>query len=146
MSYNGSTAGGHVNIQLRSPGLPDDEQARNKVLDELATAVETVLAEHGVGEDCLRIFDGHIYSMVSDDCPVCGDQLKLIEPELDSSNGAQANASCECGWYGTATYRLIDLTEKISDQDLGSDCEESPVFDCESCVRLHGITPSYTPY
>ena len=145
MSYNGSTTGDHVSVQLRSPGLPDDEQARSEFFDKLATAVETVLAEHGVDEDCLRIFDGHIYSMVSDECPVCGDQLKLSKLEVDSSNGAQANASCECGWCGTATYRLIDLHEGISEQEYGSE-QESLSFDYESCVRLYGITPSYTPY
>lgn len=150
MQDDTSTTGDHVSLLIEQPDLPDDDQQRDALLDDLETAVETVLADHGLNADHLRTFGGHTYASIETDCPQCGDRLKLIEPTLGPNNGAFATASCECGWRGDAIYRLIDLHETRS-RTAGDEAQPNSettedLFDESSSVRLHDIQPLYTPY
>jgi len=150
MQYDTSTTGDHVSLLIDQLGLPDDDQRRDALLDDLETAVEAVLADHGLDADHLRTFDGHTYTSIETDCPLCGEQLKIIEPTLGPNNGAFATASCECGWRGEANYRLIDLEEtqpQASDDDDAAGSETAAaILEESSSVRLHDIQPLYTPY
>lgn len=150
MQDDTSTPGDHVSLLIEQPDLPDDEQRRNAFLDDLETAVEAVLADHGLDADHLRTFDGHTYASIKTDCPLCDDRLKLIESTLGPNNGAFATASCRCGWRGDAIYRLIDLHETqswASNDDARPDSEATvDILEESSSVRLHNIRPMYTPY
>jgi len=145
-----STTGDHVSLFIEQPDLPDDEQQREALLDDVETAVEAVLADHGLNANQLRTVDGHTYASIETDCPRCGDQLKLIEPRLEYTNGASARATCECGWRGDAVYRLIDLHEtqpRTTGDDVTPDSEATAdILEESSSVRLHDIQPMYTPY
>jgi hypothetical protein len=150
MQYDTPTTGDHISLLIDQLDLPDDDQQRGALLDDLETAVEAVLADHGLDADYLRTFDGHTYASIQDLCPQCGDRLKLIEPRLEYTNGASARATCECGWRGDAVYRLIDLHERqspTSDDDATPDSETTlDILEESSSVRLHDIKPMYTPY
>jgi len=150
MQYNISTTGDHVSLLIDQLGLPDDEQRRDAFLEDLETAVEAVLADHGLDADHLRTIDGHTYASIESDCPLCGNRLKLIEPKLEYTNGASARATCECGWRGDAIYRLIDLHERqspTSDDDAIPDSETTvDILKESSSVRLYDIQPMYAPY
>lgn len=150
MQDDTSTTGDHVSLLIEQPDLPDNDQRRDAFLDDLETAVETVLADHGLNADHLRTVDGHTYASIETDCPLCGDRLQLIEPRLDTSNGAFATASCECGWHGDAIYRLIDLHEtqpRTAGDEATPDSETTvDILNESSSVRLHDIQPTYTPY
>lgn len=150
MQYDIATTGDHVSLQIKRPDLPDDEQQREAILDDLETAVKTVLAEHGLNDDGLRTVDGHTYASIKTNCPLCSDRLQLIEPSLGPNNGAFATALCECGWSGDAIYRLIDLHERHSRP--ADDCADSGSGDPDtesdesSSVRLYDLQPRYLPY
>lgn len=150
MQDDTSTTGDHMSLLIEQPDLPDDEQRRDAFLDDLETAVEAVLADHGLNADRMRTVDGHTYTSIEADCPLCGDRLKLIEPRLEYTNGASARATCECGWRGDAIYRLIDLHEtqsRTSDDDVTPESEATAdILEESSSVRLHDIHPMYTPY
>lgn len=149
MRYDKSAAERQVTLLLEEVELPTDETDHDQFLKDLETALEAVLTEHDLDADRLRAIGGHSYSAIDDRCPVCGNELKLIEPSLDLQNGAHARASCECGWSGEAIYRLIDLHEFISgsadhssvDDELGS-----AFFDENSSVSLYDLEPRYYPY
>lgn len=140
----------HVSLFIERLDLPDDDQRRDDFLEDLEVAVEAVLADYGLDADYLSTFGGHTYTSIKADCPLCGDRLKLIEPTLDTSNGALATASCECGWRGDAVYRLIDLRETQadpSDNALTTDDRSiADVLDETSSVRMYDIQPTYAPY
>ena len=150
MPHNNSATGNHVSLLIDQLDIPDDEQQRTALLDDLETAVEEVLDDHGRDADSLRTFGGHTYTSIDADCPQCGNQLKLIEPTLDTSNGAFATASCSCGWHGDAIYRLIDLHETqsrtASDEGTPDSKNTVDILNESSSVRLHDIQPMYTPY
>jgi len=65
-----STTGDHVNLLIEQPDLPDDEQRRDALLDDLEAAVGEVLADHGLNVDSLRTFGGHTYTSIESDCPL----------------------------------------------------------------------------
>ncbi|GAB7020281.1 hypothetical protein [Halostagnicola bangensis] len=150
MRYDKSATGCQLTLQLEEVAVPTDEADHEQFLDDLETALEAVLTEHGLDADHLRAIGGHSYSAIDDRCPVCSSELKLIEPALDPYNGAHARASCECGWSGEAVYRLIDLHEPTSGSDERSvvDNAESgtEVFDENSSVSLYDLEPKYYPY
>jgi hypothetical protein len=152
MPYDNSTTGDHVSLLINQVDLLNDDHRRNALLEDLETAVKAVLAEHGLTADWLKTVSGHIYTSIENDCPKCGDWLKLIEPTLNHSNGAFATASCTCGWQGDAIYRLIDLHEAQSDaQTTGDDTPTNSrtIIDSledTSSVRMCDIQPDYTPY
>jgi hypothetical protein len=152
VQYDISTTGDHVSLVINQVNLPDDDHQRDALLEELETAVKTVLANSELSADRIKTVSGHTYTSIGSDCPQCGDQLKLIEPTLDDRNGAFATASCTCGWRGDAIYRLIDLHEAQSEsQPTGYDSltdSESSTASLEetSSVRLNDIQPDYTPY
>lgn len=150
MQHDTSTTGDHVSLLIDRPNLPEDEQRRETLLQDLETAVEAVLDDHGLDADHLQTFDGHTYASIETDCPQCNDRLTLIEPTLGPNNGAFATASCGCGWRGDAVYRLIDLHEKqprTAGDDTATDSEEPvAILEESSSVRLYEIKPSYTPY
>lgn len=145
-----STTGDQLSICINRPGMPDDEERRENLLHDVEMAVEAVLNEYDLDPTFQKTIDGHVYASVEDDCPVCGERLQLIEPTLDSSNGAFATASCECGWYGEAVYRLIDLHEIQSgfedDAEMNDSNESEALIEDNSCVRRYAIRPQYTPY
>ena len=55
MQDNTSTTGDHVSLLIEQPDLPNDEQRRDAFLNDLETAVEAVLANHGLNADHLRM-------------------------------------------------------------------------------------------
>jgi hypothetical protein len=150
MQYDTPTTGDHISLLIDQLDLPDDDQRRDALLNDVEAAVEAVLADHGLDTDYLRTVDGHTYASIETDCPLCGDRLKLIEPRLEYTNGVSARATCECGWRGDAIYRLIDLHERqspTSDDDVTHDSEATvDILEESSSVRLHDIQPIYTPY
>ena len=142
MRHDNSATGRLLTLQLEEVAVPTDETERNQFLDDLETALEAVLAEHDLDADRLRAIGGHSYSAIDDRCPVCSSELKLIEPSLDPHNGAYARASCDCGWFGEAVYRLIDLHDPKS----GSDESEAAICNENSSVSLYDLDPRYYPY
>jgi hypothetical protein len=152
MRYDSLTTGDHVSVLVNQVDLPDDDDQRKALLDELETAVEAVLAEYELTADRLKTISGHTYTSIESDCPQCGDRLKLIEPTLDHRNGAFATASCTCGWRGDAIYRLIDFNENQSgsqptDADTSTDSESTADYlEQTSSVRSYDIQPDYSPY
>lgn len=149
MRYENSAAGRQLSILISELDLPTDEAERDRLLEELQTAIETVLGNYGRDPNRSKTIDGHAYSAIEDECPECRKDLKLIGAALDSSNGASARASCECGWSGEAIYRLIDLYESRSSDEAESGAIEpnsDRSFSDTSSVKKHGIEPRYYPY
>ena len=150
MRYENSAAGRQLTLLLEEVAVPTDETEREQFLDDLETAVEAVLAEHDFDAERLRAIGGHSYSAIDDRCPVCGDDLKLIEPSLDPHNGAHARATCECGWSGEAVYRLIDLHESTAGSGdhsaTNDDGSGTALFDENSSVSLYDLDLRYYPY
>lgn len=113
-----------------------DEQ---EFIDALNTALSDVLDEKTRRYDRLTLYDDHIYSQISRTCPDCHRLLTVYNPEFDNTNGAFADAYCpDCGWAGTATYRLIDLLHEQFDTP-------EHIFDGGSVSRGY-VTPEYAPY
>lgn len=133
----------NLSIIAEDVDVPDSEDESEKLLQDVEAAVKEVLTEYGLEPSFLLVNDGHVYSQIKDTCPQCNKHIKLLEPELCSEGRATAHASCDCGWYGRAIYRLIDYHEDVSDQDINMD---KYLFDQASCVRLYGIDPLYTRY
>lgn len=150
MQYDINMAGDHVTLLIRQPNLPNGDPQRTTILTDLETAVEDVLATHGLEAGQVQLFGGHTYSMIDPNCPECREPLKLIEPRLGPENCAYGTASCECGWRGDAIYRLIDLHETHSptaDDDAPTDPDHGmDLFGEGSVVRLTDIRPQYAPY
>ncbi len=150
MRYENSAAGRQLTLLLEGVAVPTDETEREQFLDDLETALESVFIEHDLDTERLRAIGGHTYSAIDDRCPVCGDDLKLIEPSLDPHNGAHARATCECGWFGEAVYRLIDLHESTAgsgDHSATNDGESgTALFDENSSVSLYDLDLRYYPY
>jgi predicted RNA-binding Zn-ribbon protein involved in translation (DUF1610 family) len=135
--------GDHISIATHNVDLPRDDADRTELLRQVESAVEDVLADHGLEPSHLTLYDGHMYSQIKNRCPQCGERVTIYNLHLGHDNGATAEAKCECGWKGKATYRLIDFTEDISDQDVSTD---NALFNYASCVRLYDIDPLYTYY
>lgn len=142
-----STIGDQLSICINQPGLPADEESRGRLLHDVEMAVEAVLAEY----DHTRPAEAHRrprLPSITADFPCCGERLQLIELRLDYSNGASATASCECGWYGEAVYRLIDHHEirsgnqNTNESDANSD--STSIVEDSSSVRRYSIRPQYT--
>jgi hypothetical protein len=132
-----------LTIMVRDCNLPDDESEKSQILEDVREALSDVLTEYDVEEeDELVMHDGDIYAQtnVHLHCPDCRDPLKLREFRLGPENGADAVASCSCGWSGRAVYRLIDLEEETED---GS---EDEIAEKRSCVAHRGMRVSYVPY
>jgi hypothetical protein len=135
--------GDQLSIFVEQVALPSEQERRETLVDELEQAIGTVLDDHGLDRERIKVIDGHTYSMIEDDCPQCGDRLEVLDLEPDASNGALATALCDCGWHGTAIYRLIDLHEPHPAEETG---EEDSATSHESSVRRYGIDPKYLPY
>ncbi|QLH83835.1 hypothetical protein [Halosimplex pelagicum] len=150
MQSDSARTGDHATLLIQQLGLPEDDDHRDALLEDLETAVKTVLADHGLDADRVKAIGGHTYTSISPDCPECGDRLRLIEPTLGPNNGAFATASCECGWRGDANYRLIDLEDThlqaSDDEDAAGSETAAAILEETSSVRLHDVEPMYTPY
>lgn len=150
MQFDTKTKGDHVNIAIRDPGLPADEETRESLLHELELAVAVVLDEYGLDDDSINVVGGHTYAAINADCPQCGGSVEMIEPTLDHSNGAFASASCECGWHGDAIYRLIDFHEveskQLDDEAVDEQDSTETYFEYIGCLERYNLRPHYTPY
>ncbi|MFB1066723.1 hypothetical protein CP556_14625 [Natrinema sp. CBA1119] len=142
MRSSNSPSGDRLTIHIEGSDLPNDEEARANLAIELGDAIRDVLSTEGINPDDLRCINGHAYAAIPDECPVCHDKLELTEVSLDTSNGAHATARCDCGWYGNAIYRLIDLHEHS--EETGTEFVVDP--EQVSSVHLHDVDPQYTPY
>jgi hypothetical protein len=131
-------------IMVRDCDLTDDESKKSRILEDMREALSDVLTEYDVEEEeeALVMYDGHIYAQTNDHvhCPDCQNPLELREVQLGPENGADALASCSCGWSGRAVYRLIDLEEETED---GS---EDGFTEMRSCVAHREMRVSYSPY
>ena len=143
MTHITNGTGDHLSIATHNVDLPRDDDDRTELLEHIESAVKEVLADHGLEPSHLTLYDGHMYSHLKNRCPQCDERVIIYNLHLSPDNGAAAKAKCECGWRGRATYRLIDFTEDISDQDVST---SKALFDYASCVRLYGINPHYTHY
>lgn len=112
--------------------LPSDDSARETLLNDL----EETLDEHDVKPERVKVHDGHVYAQTNIHtlCPECGERLHIYEIRAGPENGADAQARCDCGWFGRAVYRLIDLEEKTESLREGS------------CVAEKDLNVIYTPY
>ena len=149
MRYDNSATGRRLTLLLEGLEVPTDETERDQFLEDLDTALQTVLTEHGLDADHLRAIGGHTYAAIDHRCPACRADLKLIEPSLDTYNGAHARARCECGWSGDAVYRLIDLhetTPSSNDLSVADNGKPATISDVNSSVNLYDLDPSYYPY
>jgi hypothetical protein len=134
-----------LTIMIRDCNLTDDESKKSQILEDMREALSEILTEYDVAEedeDSLVMYDGNIYAQtnVHVHCPDCQNPLKLRELRLGPENGADAVASCSCGWSGRAVYRLIDLEEETED------VSEDGITERRSCVAHRGMRVSYTPY
>lgn len=146
MRYDNSDTGSRLNVFIEGLELPADEEARVRLFQELEAGIESILEDNGFNADDITSIGGHSYTTIRDRCPQCSKQLKLIEPELDKANGALARATCECGWYGDAVYRLIDLHERQPGTN-DDDAERSgSLLDITSSIEQNDIEPQYYPY
>lgn len=146
MRYDNSDTGSRLNIFIEGLELPADEEKREELFQELEAGIESLLADEGFTADDITSIDGHSYATIRDRCPQCSKQLKLIEPELDTANGAFARATCECGWYGDAVYRLIDFHKRQSGTNDDDADHSGSLLDITSSVEQNDIEPQYYPY
>jgi hypothetical protein len=105
-------------------------------------ALSDILTEYDVEEDSLVTYDRHIYAQtnIHVHCPDRRERLKLRGLRLGPENGADAIASCSCGWSGRAVYRLIYLEE-----DTENGCDDE-ITQRRSCVAHREMRVFYTPY
>lgn len=143
MSVQQQSPGDRLTVFLEQVALPEAQDTREALATDLEAAIENILARYGCEAANSKVLAGHTYTQIEARCPVCRDDLQLIELQPDSSNGAFAAASCQCGWSGEAVYRLIDLyeaqtTEETTDAilDMGEN----------SSVRNAETEPRYYPY
>jgi hypothetical protein len=131
-----------LTIMVRDCDLTDDESKKSQILEDMREALSDILTEYDVEEDSLVTYDGHIYAQtnIHVHCPDCRERLKLRGLRLGPENGADAMASCSCGWSGRAVYRLIDLEE-----DTENGCDDE-IPERRSCVAHRGMRVFYTRY
>jgi hypothetical protein len=112
-------------IRVSGAALPDGEQERETILQDLGRQVGRILSEnHGIHADSVSGDVGPQYTQIGDDCPVCGHSGVELRDYTYTSNGATASAFCpECDWAGTAIYRLIDYEAHRPDDDWRSAVE-----------------------
>lgn len=118
--------------------VPEVDEKREQLMDDISSALESVLDEHQTFPETIEVHGGDVYSQVEDRCPECNKQLRLRRVEPDSSNGATAPAVCECGWKGDVLYRIIDIVENLDDSDS--------FFEPDSVVENYGVEPLYVPH
>jgi hypothetical protein len=130
----------HLNVILKDCQLPEDDDERRKVAEDVEKAVQSVLDQYGIDARDPEIIDGHTFTKVDDRCPICKEELELIEFEAGSGSRGHASANCPgCDWNGRAEYRLIDLHNP--------DVAHQPLFGEEtSGVRIHDLRLLYVPY
>lgn len=137
MQEFGQLTDGRVTLTAEGVALPADRERRQTVVDAIGEHLGSVLLEtYGVSAQSIQGYTGYRYHHVQDDCPTCGTRLELTHGYLDAENGAQATAECpstECGWFGQAIYRLVDLEGGTGDT-------------VESAVLSGEITPTAAPY
>ena len=112
-------------IRVSGAALPDGEQERETILQDLGRQVGRILSEnHGIHADSVSGDVGPQYTQIGDDCPVCGHSRVELRDYTYTGNGATASAFCpECEWRGTAIYRLIDYEAHRPDDDWRSAVE-----------------------
>jgi hypothetical protein len=112
-------------IRVSGAALPDGEQERDTILQDLGRQVGRILSEnHGIHADSVSGDVGPQYTQIGDDCPVCGHSGVELRDYTYTGNGATASAFCpECDWAGTAIYRLIDYEAHRPDDDWRSAVE-----------------------
>jgi hypothetical protein len=112
-------------IRVSGAALPDGEQERDTILQDLGRQVGRILSEnHGIHADTVSGDVGPQYTQIGDDCPICGHSRVELRDYTYTGNGATASAFCpECDWAGTAIYRLIDYEAHRPDDDWRSAVE-----------------------
>jgi hypothetical protein len=123
-----------VTITIEDCTLPLAEDDREEALEDLEDAIGDLL--HGYMEPgSITTATSYRYAAIEDNCPLCSLDLELRDYTY-THNGASAEANCpdpDCGWRGTAIYRLTDL-------------EGGRGSTFESAVLTGDATPSYHPY
>jgi len=61
--------GDHISIATHNVDLPRDDADRTELLRQVESAVEDVLADHGLEPSHLTLYDGHMYSQIKNRCP-----------------------------------------------------------------------------
>lgn len=132
-------SGNRITITLDRVQLPEQEQ--QSLLTELEEKVHRLCTENAVLDpEHVRAVAGHRYVQISDDCPKCGSVLVLRGLVADHENGAHADTECpDCGYRGTAVYRLIDHESAIFNDETGES-------EWQSAVNQGEVTPIYNPY
>ena len=125
-----------ITITIEDCPLPLSEDDREGALEGLEDELGHLLHQQGMASASITTTTGYRYAQVPERCPLCGTRLELRSYTY-SDNGAYADASCadapECGWRGTAVYRLIDLEGGVG-------------ATTESAVLTGDATPEYYPY
>jgi hypothetical protein len=112
-------------IRVSGAALPDGEQERETILQDLGRQVGRILSEnHGIHADTVSGDVGPQHNQIGDDCPICGHSRVELRDYTYTGNGATASAFCpECDWAGTAIYRLINYEAHRPDDDWRSAVE-----------------------
>jgi len=127
-------------IRVSGAALPDGEQERETILQDLGRQVGRILSEnHGIHADSVSGDVGPQYTQIGDDCPVCGHSRVELRDYTYTGNGATASAFCpECEWRGTAVYRLIDYEGHWPGDDWRSADWRSAVASNRKTAHYHG--------
>ena len=128
-------------IRVSGAALPDGEQERETILQDLGRQVGRILSEnHGIHADSVSGDVGPQYTQIADDCPVCEYSRVELRDYTYTDSGAAASAFCpECEWRGTAVYRLIDYEDHRPGDDWRS-------ADWRSAVESDRKTAHYHEY
>jgi hypothetical protein len=118
---------------------PNDD-ASQRLVNDLNSALANVFADHGVDPSSINIFDGDVFSSFRNNCPACGNRLNVEQINQLNPWFACARASCPGGWSGRLIYRPIDY-----DQTLDANVSEDTTYE-GSCVTRYNNSPTYTAH
>jgi hypothetical protein len=127
-------------IRVSGAALPDGEQERETILQDLGRQVGRILSEnHGIHADSVSGDVGPQYTQIGDDCPVCEHSGVELRDYTYTDSGAAASAFCpECEWRGTAVYRLIDYEDRRPGNGRRSENWRSAVASDRKTAHYHG--------
>lgn len=140
-------------IIVKSLGHDLNDSETESLMSDLNEAVGDVFGQYGIEFDQVETYDGDIYSQTDMhmSCPDCSDPLNVQQGEFGPQNGAQAEVNCDCGYTGTALYRVIDYVHEIdqSQQRLNefvNDTDEEMPDSYESAVSEGKVDVIYNYY
>jgi hypothetical protein len=122
-------------IHVKEADLPSGDE-REIIMTEIEELIDGAFHEHGRNSPYVGVEIGHEFAGIPDECPECGETLRITNAEPQMGSSALADTHCpSCEYVGRATYWLTDLTPYNETGNPG-----------HSVVRNGTVDPDYRRY